>query len=82
MINKAEVVARGVQEYINKGIFSLKIIASQWTAKRKPMIKSMLLQGKEINGLIPLDKGRYHNLFYENLIKKLSKLRLEYRLFL
>lgn len=29
MINKAEVVARGVQEYINKGIFSLKIIASQ-----------------------------------------------------
>lgn len=41
----------------------------------------MLLQGKEINGLIPFNKGRYHNLFYENMIKELNKLRSDYRFF-
>ena len=35
---------------------------------------------KEIYGVRPLNKGNYHTLHYENLIKNIMKTREEFRL--
>ena len=81
MINKAEIVAKGVQEYVNKGkkkiIF---IISSQYpSAKLKPRMKAIPVQMKEIHGYRPANKGFYHSLQYENLVTTLAKTRPAYR---